>query len=393
MRLLELRLLAGTLAIGWAIAGGVVLLAYRPGGPIDLLVGVAAGLPTIVAVAAVVWPPLANDDRAFGAIVWLGVGSLILLLPSIGGIMTQLLARGPQTLLPSPEAGYSWFLALLATSLFAGFGLARRHLGAGALRRHRFVRGTILGLAATLLVGGTFTGVAIANDLALKDRPVAASRFGPTDPSVEPPACTDPIAIGAYARVDLSLAGDVDGRSIGTVDVRGVRAGGDFRWLAYVATSRLLGQYGAARVGSGAWLLEPGRNWTAATPGGVASFALDADLLATALTTPLRATAELHGISVFEGARASHCRIAIDGSTFKAAFPESHWIVGNDADLEHWRGELDFWVFTDGELGRVSGSVNGPAVPIAGHGLQATLRVTMTATDRATPVEVSAPAS
>ena len=44
-------------------------------------------------------------------------------------------AQGSQTLLPSLEAAYPWLLALLATSLFAGIGLARRIQGGNALRR------------------------------------------------------------------------------------------------------------------------------------------------------------------------------------------------------------------------------------------------------------------
>ena len=73
--------------------------------------------------------------------------------------------------------------------------------------------------------------------------------------------------------------------------------------------------------------------------------------------------------------------MAVDGETFVEAFPQVRWLVG-DADLHRWRGQLDYWVFADGELGRVSGSVNGEAFQIADDGLQATLRATMIATER-----------
>jgi len=54
VRQFELRLLAVALTVLWAAGGGIVLIAYRPGGPVDLLVGVAASLPLLISVAAIV---------------------------------------------------------------------------------------------------------------------------------------------------------------------------------------------------------------------------------------------------------------------------------------------------------------------------------------------------
>jgi hypothetical protein len=62
-------------------------------------------------------------------IVALGLATLLVLLPSIGGVWNQLQALGSQTLLPSLEAAYPWLLALIGTSLYAGFGQARRMIG------------------------------------------------------------------------------------------------------------------------------------------------------------------------------------------------------------------------------------------------------------------------
>lgn len=390
VRVLELRLLAAALSIGWSLAAGLVLLGYHPGGPMDLGVGLAAGLPILVAVAGLVWPPVARQDRAFGAIAWLGLGSLMLLAPSIGGLLTQLQARGPQTLMPSPEAAYPWFLALLGTSVFAGLGIARRSLGETALRRRRLARGVVIGLAAALLVALAFAGTAIANEIGLRDRTVPDSRFGPTNPLAEPPGCQDPLAVGPGAQVNLVLDGAVDGRSIGTVEIRGTRNGGDVRWLAYVATSRELGPYGAARIGSRAWQRGPEAGWTSVAADRLPDPVLDARVLQVALAPGPRVAAEMHGIDVFEGARARHCRVAIDGETFRLAFPEVEFLVG-PADLSRWRGELDYWVFADGQLGRLSGSVSGEGGPIVAGGLQATLRATMIATDRARPHQVAPP--
>ena len=76
-----------------------------------------------------------------------------------------------------------------------------------------------------------------------------------------------------------------------------------------------------------------------------------------------------------------HNNVAIDGPTFRAAFPQVHWLVG-DADLAHWRGQLDYWVFVDGELGSVSGSVDGDAAGIKDGALLGRLNATMNATER-----------
>ena len=189
VRTFELRLIAFVLAMCWVVAAGLVLIGYRPGGPIDVAVGAAALLPAIVALAGVRWPPVARGERAFAAMVWLAAGSLLVLVPSIADVTGQLGARGVQTLLPSVEAAYPWILGLIGTCLFTGFGIARRRLGEAAMRRRRLVRGLTV---ATLLAAGTATGfaaVAMGNELALRDRIASSSRFWPTDVEREPPLC------------------------------------------------------------------------------------------------------------------------------------------------------------------------------------------------------------
>src|SRR5262245_47228651 len=180
VRRFELRLIALALLVAWTVAAALVLLAYRPGGPLDLLVGLTAMIPVAIALAAVIWPPVARGAQAFPATVWLGFLALLCLIPSIAGVVTQLLAYGSRTLLPSAEAAYPWILALLATSCFAGFGIVRRLTGgtAGpADRRRRLLGGIAFGVVVTILAGGVFSAVAVANDVALRDAPITASRF------------------------------------------------------------------------------------------------------------------------------------------------------------------------------------------------------------------------
>lgn len=390
VRTLELRLIAIALTACWTLTAGVVLLGYRPGGPVDIAVGIAAALPVTIAIAGVAWPPATHGARAFAAIVWLGLGSLLLLVPSIADVSTQLVQRGAQTLLPSVEAAYPWALALVGTSLFAGFGIARRLLGETAMRRRRLVRGIAVATLLAVGAGTIFTAFAMANELALRDRPTASSRFGPTDTGREPPPCDAPLAVGSTARTELHLTGDLDGRSIGSVDLAGDRSGSDFRWLAYAATSSELGLHGEARIGDDAWVREPFGGWRRGQPWEVVEGVVDSQALRSALSGGTGAAAELHGVDVIEGARARHCRIAIDGPTFRQAFPAVSWLVGA-ADMSIWRGELDYWIFLDGQLGRVVGSVNGDAAAIREGALQATVDVDMTATDRGRPVRIDPP--
>ena len=377
----ELRLIAVALVVSWSIAGGLVLLAYRPGGPFDVIVGMLAMTPIAIALAGAVWPPVARGDLSFPAIVWLGIVALLCLVPSITGVVTQLLAFGSRTLLPSFEAAYPWLLALFATSLFSGFGIVRRIQGGTVIRRRRLVSGAAVALLVTVLSGGMFGAVAVANDVALRDATVAESRFGPTVGHEQPPLCPAPLAAGDSARVNLDMSGMVDLRPIGSVELTGQRVGTEFRWLAYVATSRQLGQYGSARTGGQAWQIAPGTRWRVVDAGNVVSDTLDLRALEVALTPDLRATAEDRGVEVIEGARARRCRVAVDGLIFESAFPQVVWLVGG-ADLHRWRGQLDYWVFLDGQLGQIAGSVNGEAAGIVPNALNGTVEVRLAATER-----------
>ena len=64
VRTIELRILGLALTALWTAAFLLVLLGYRPGGPIDLAVGLAAIGPIVVAVLAVAWPPVARGSPA-----------------------------------------------------------------------------------------------------------------------------------------------------------------------------------------------------------------------------------------------------------------------------------------------------------------------------------------
>ena len=390
MRTIELRILAMLLVVLWFVTCALVLIGYRPGGPVDVIVGLAAIGPVLIAVAAVAWPPVARGDRAFAGIAWLGLFAVLLLVPSIAGVITQLVGRGPQTLLPSFEAAYPWGIALFATGLYAGLGIARRRLGGGMIRRRRLLVGGGFAMLMVLAAGSVFGAVAIVNELALGNRPAIASRFGPTDPDAEVPPCTGALAAGSTARLDLRLDASVDNRRTGQVVIGGIRDGRDVRWNGFAATRLLVGQVGAARVGERVWNRQPGTAWTETSLGSMENGDLDVPLINEALTPENRSVAEDRGLSFIEGARARHCRITIDGDALRRALPEVSLLIGQ-TDISRWRVDLDYWVFADGQLGQADGRATGPAGGLDEDALLAALRFRLTAVDRGLPVTVFAP--
>ncbi len=384
-------MLGAALTACWLAAFVLVLAGYRPGGPLDLVVGLAAVGPMLVAMAAVRYPPIARGDRAFAGVVWLGLAAVLLLVPSLAGLVTQLTGRGPQTLLPSGEAAYPWLLALGATCVFAGIGVARRRLGEGALRRRRVLVGAVLGLVLLFVTGTAFASAAIVNELSVSNRLSTGSRFGPTESATEPPTCTDPVVAGATARLQLRMDGSIDGRYSGQVVIDGIRDGRDLSWTGFAATREALGTFGLTRIGDQAWELAPGQRWRRAGLSEVDGQDLDRQLVAVALTPSEQNAPEDRGLAYIEGALARHCRITLVGSTVRKALPEVRYLVG-DADISRWRGEMDFWVFADGELGQADGRITGSAVGIAQDALQAAIRFRLLAYDRGLPVSVLAPA-
>jgi hypothetical protein len=391
LRRLELRLIALTLTVLWTLTAALVLLGYRPGGPLDAVVGLAVVPFAAIALAGFAWPPLARPGSPFVLAVSLGVGAALLLAPSIGGVLRQLEAGGPQTLLPSLEAAYPWALALLATAVFAGIGVVRRLIGAEAPRGRRLAGGVLLGGAATLVAGVTFGAVAVANEIAVGDRPVPVSRYGPTDPDADPQPCDAPLTIPSSAVLAGSLDGTIDRASIGQAGLEGRRVDTDFRWQGIVASDVALGRFGAARIGDEAWTAEPRQPWEPASPAALTGQNIDRRFVRIALSPDRTAVNQDLGLAVIGGARARHCRVATDGAVVSAALPITSWIVG-DADIARWRGEIDYFVFLDGSIGVARGSVNGEAFVLGRPGLLGTFGFELEFLDRGRLVVVEPPA-
>ncbi len=411
VRLLWLRVAAVTIAVLWAATTAALVVAYRPGGPIDPAVAVGPLIATIASIAAVAWPPVARDRSAASALAWVGILTILVLAPSLANLLGTLPAPGTRgdgfsPFLPSPEAAYGWFIALGGTGVFCGIGIARHFLAAPGQRGPRLALGAVIAVA--LIAAAGVSGVAaIANELAIQGSP-RSSEWGPTDPSAIPPLCTSPARAGETARVSVDAALLVDDRVVRQAELDGLRSGRDAAWEGITGAwlrpgdSRAPGSP-AAPADRSSWIVVGDRAWTrgaageawAAVDRGTIEPALDTALVEGILTERGRLAAEDLGIELVGSAPARHCRLLVDGPTALRTFPPLAWLAGpqaQDALVGSWRGDLDWWVFTDGELGLARVRVGGPVLagwPVSG--VQAVLQATLSATDRAAPQEIRPP--
>jgi hypothetical protein len=186
------------------------------------------------------------------------------------------------------------------------------------------------------------------------------------------------------------MDGSIDGHYSGQVGIEGIRNGADVSWSGFAATRLTLGQQGLVRLGDQVWVLTPGRPWTETDKARGANQDMDRQLVSVALTPVDIAAPEDRGLAYIDGARARHCRISVDGDTIRKVLPQVSLLIGQ-TDISRWRGDLDFWVFADGQLGQVDGRITGPAIGIDDDALQAGVRFRMLAYDRGLPITVLPP--
>jgi hypothetical protein len=398
-RVLGLRLLAALLAGLWSGLAIALLVAYRPGGPLDQLVGTAAFLPVAVAVVAVIWPPVIDAWRPAATVAWLGIISALLVGPLLLGIIETLAAGGRQELFPSAEVAYAGVLALGTTCLFGSLGLVGTRWGGNLTTRASLI--SAFALAGVLTVIGTlvFGGAAVANELALRARPHPTSRFGPTDALIPPPHCNEPVKLGPNAVLEVTASAAVDGDTVGNVLLTGARKGDDERWTALMQGQFAQGAASYVRVGAEAKLHESGQDWRSIDPHGLGllgdqGLTIEEPVEAVVLGALGKPVTEELGLELIEGAQARHCRTPVDGPTAVEISLPLRWLAGGQlvapaAELEAWRGNLDWWVFADGELGQAVVTINGyPGEAWASAGLQGSITARMTALDRTVPQSV-----
>ncbi|HXR27263.1 MAG TPA: hypothetical protein VN771_05320 [Candidatus Baltobacteraceae bacterium] len=402
VRLFQLRLIAAFLLLLWASAVVGIFALYHPGGPVDRLMGVAALGPVAVAALAVRYPPLAVGDRSSVVMGWLGVLACLVLIPVLFGAFQAMNGGGDAALVvPSPEAMYAGAAALVLTCLFAGLGMAQRLVGGSADRQRRLVVGVSMAMALTLVSGSLLGGAILVNGLALEAAAPPSSIYGPVGTATTPPLCGGALTAGPYAVVDITATATVDQRQRATSTVTGRRAGTDESWQATGTRDGLTSSRAYVEVGGTAWDESSGSGSWRAVPLSVGRTApaptLDEAVVEAALTPALRIAAEDVGFEVVGGATARHCRTQTTGSLALDGFPELEWLAETSAaggvpDLHDWRGQLDWWVFADGELGMATVQVSGlPPDSWPGGGVQGFLQAMLTATDRTTPVAIQPP--
>ncbi len=402
VRLFQLRLIAAFLLLLWAGAVVGILAFYHPGGPVDWLVGIAALGPVVVAALAVRYPPLAIGDRSSVVMGWLGVLACLVLIPVLFGAFEAMDAGDAALVVPSPEAMYAGTAALILTCLFAGLGVARRLVGEGADRQRRLIVGATLAMVLTLASGSLLGGAILVNGLALEAAAPPSSIYGPVGAATTPPLCEGSLAAGPYAEVDISATATVDRRQRATSTVTGQRAGLDEQWQATGTRDGLTSSRAYVEVDGEAWQEASGSGTWRAVPAPVGRTApaptLDEAVVEMALTPALRVAAEDVGFEEVGGATARHCRTQTTGTLALSGFPELEWLAettaaGGQPDLHDWRGQIDWWVFADGELGMASVQVSGlPPDSWPGGGVQGVLQAMLTATRRSTPVAIQPPA-
>ncbi len=376
-----------------------LLVAYRPGGPLDQLVGTAAFLPVAVAVVAIIWPPVIDAWRPAAVVAWLGIISALLVGPLLLGIIETLAAGGRQELFPSAEVAYAGILALGTTCLFGSLGLVGTRWGGVLTTRASLISAFALAGVLTVIGSLVFGGAAIANELALRAKPHSTSRFGPTDVAVPPTHCTEPLTLGPNAVLEVTASAAVDGDTIGNVLLTGARTGDDERWTALMQGQFAQGAASYVRVGTEARLHESAQDWRAIDPHGFGllggrGLTIEEPVQAVALGALGKPVTEELGIELIEGAQARHCRTPVDGPTAIEVSLPVRWLAGGDLvapahELQAWRGNLDWWVFADGELGQAIVTINGyPGEAWPSAGLQGLITARMTALDRTVPQSV-----
>jgi len=394
-RSLALRLLAALLLLLWVILAVAILVAYRPGGPADLLVGTAALFPAVVVAVSLIWPPADSDRRIRSVAIYLGLTSALLIAPLGLLVIDALLAGGRQSLLPSLEVAYAAVLAFGSTCAFTALGIARRLVPDPRHLPSRLLTASGIGTGLTVLGTIAFGGVAIANEQQLREQAAPVSVWGPTDPGLVPPSCHEPSGLGPTATVTIEASGAIDGEPVAQATISGERSGTSERWSGELQSrfdqGRLLYEAQGDRV---LWSVDRG-DANARPLGfletlGPSDLTLDGPVLA-AVTRPEGepgTVAEDLGFDLFDGATARHCRRAIDGPTALNAVPALRWIAGQDLDersdaLPDWRGEIDWWVFGDGQLGRAIVTVSGyPGEAFPATGVSAMLEAELSATHR-----------
>jgi hypothetical protein len=364
------RLAGAALAATWTGVAAAAVAGAPPTGLGGAVASAAWLAPAAVSLLGVIRPP--RGDIPATAHAWLGVGALVLSLPLLLAAVAAL--GGDEARHASPAAGTGWtaLLAVSATALHAAVGLV-------APRRDGPIRaGTSPGRVAIAAVTLGFV-MALGLAVGLETRRAAALGPGGTAGGARPPACGTLPDLWPTATIALSARAEADGQPAGWVELTGARDGLDEHWTA--AWRR------GDRSGTVAWLRRGPRAWLAGSPdahdvpdapdwravevdalglGRDDGLTLDGAVRAALVGTTRRATdgrvglvSEDQGVDVLAAGEARRCAALVDGPIALDAIVALRWLVDEDASaaarrLARWRGELTWWVLSDGRLGHAA---------------------------------------
>jgi len=405
-----MRPLALVLTTLWAATALAVAAAYRPGGPLDLVVAVICFAPVAVAAVGVRWPAEARSHRHRVALVWLWIGALLFGIPVLYGVASLLVGSGPQSLVPSVEAAYAAGLALLTMALWSVLGFVHGRLRTRAFEREASLISGGLAIVVTAVIGVLFALIVLINEASLVPAGTSSSRFGPVSADIVPPDCDVPPSLGANAAVSIVARSSLDDEPRGAAQLAGARGGLDEAWSGEWSGPDGGGALSYLRLGTQAWLRgtgveadADGSAWRQARPDpfgltGAVGLTMDGPPFAIVDVPRGRIVAEDLGLEIVEDATARHCRTFIDGPTALDTFLPLRWLLDDSEQDVHeqvgrWRGEMDWWVFGDGELGRARVEVSGSRADTTWQdtGVRATLQAELEAVDRDRRPEISAP--
>ena len=384
---LHLRLLAALLTASWTAFGVVFLATYRPGVAAPILL--ATFVPALLAAISLWRPPTDAAGRGQAAAPWLSLVALLVLVATIASIIDL---RGDglrRPFAPSAELWRAIVVALLLTAVFTALGLAASVRGVPRAGRIAAVVATVL---VSTLVGAAGVAGATSVDLAEAVPPSFWETVGRDE---APTRCHDALVVMPAAVVTVTATLTVDGVQHGDVELAGDRVGNDERWHADLATSTRTGTVGYVAKGGRAWRAIDDGAWQPAPH--LRAGALDRAIVAAVDEADRQAAVEDVGEERLGSLPARRCRAQVRGPGAFQAFPALRPLARLDLASEEpmlhfWQGELEWWVFREGEvaLGRV-GIEGLPPREWSRSGIQGRLEARLIAADRTPPQAIEVP--
>jgi len=376
------RLLAALLTVTWGALALVLLATPGMGGHAGLVLGLGALVPALSAAGAIAFP-VGSTGRRGWAVPWLGVSALLLAVPFAILVGEPLLAGTARPIVPSAGVAYAGLLGVLATIAYTAHGwLDARRTPRDGPREMRHVQATLIGVVLAGVVGAADGAALATSELSLAGVPSDCDETG----------------VAQYARVTIDARGEIDGAPIATASVSGERSGQDEHWTGAVGGDVVEERaYEYTLAGARALLRLEESDWQ---PVGESDATVPGHLdrrVASILAGPDVPPVEDLGLELVDGAPARHCRISVGGTHAVTAFLPLGWLLGRSPldrrpALEVWRGDLNWWSFAGGQLGRATVLIGGhPSDAWPSTGLRGTLRAEMRVVERDVPRTIEWP--